>query len=148
MTKGMDSTYSQHCKNPIPHSAHDWLDLNGSEWECSGKKLEGMDETTGAELIATERRRQIEVEGWTDEHDRIEHGGWELVYAAAAYLLQGSGFVAIEGRTYHEDKPLIPTIWPWDDQYWKPSPDNRIRELVKAGALIAAEIDRLKQGGD
>jgi hypothetical protein len=26
---------------------------------------------------------------------------------------------------------------------WKPSPDDRFRELVKAGALIAAEIDRL-----
>ena len=33
--------------------------------------------------------------------------------------------------------------WPWDDEWWKPTPDDRIRELVKAGALIAAEIDRL-----
>lgn len=32
---------------------------------------------------------------------------------------------------------------PWDNEWWKPSPDDRKRELVKAGALIAAAIDRL-----
>jgi hypothetical protein len=35
--------------------------------------------------------------------------------------------------------------WPWDKGWWKPTPDNRIRELEKAGALIAAEIDRLQR---
>jgi hypothetical protein len=35
------------------------------------------------------------------------------------------------------------TDWPWNDDDWKPSPDP-IRNLVKAGALIAAEIDRLQ----
>lgn len=34
-------------------------------------------------------------------------------------------------------------MWPWSDEKWNPEPDNRIRELAKAGALIAAEIDRL-----
>ena len=33
--------------------------------------------------------------------------------------------------------------WPWNVVWWKPTPDDRIRELAKAGALIAAEIDRL-----
>jgi len=32
---------------------------------------------------------------------------------------------------------------PWNVVWWKPTPDDRIRELAKAGALIAAEIDRL-----
>ncbi len=27
------------CNNPLPHAAHDYLDLNGSEWECSGKAM-------------------------------------------------------------------------------------------------------------
>jgi hypothetical protein len=40
----------------------------------------------------------------------------------------------------HED---VPIDWPWQPQDWKPGPD-RIRELVKAGALVAAEIDRLR----
>ena len=35
-------------------------------------------------------------------------------------------------------------MWPWDLEWFKPSPYDRIRELVKAGALIAAEIDRLQ----
>jgi hypothetical protein len=34
--------------------------------------------------------------------------------------------------------------WPWDEKWWKPS-TNPIRNLVKAGALIAAEIDRLQR---
>ena len=39
-------------------------------------------------------------------------------------------------------------IWPWNLIWWKPTPNDRIRELVKAGALIAAEIDRLQAGGN
>lgn len=38
----------------------------------------------------------------------------------------------------------IPYLWPWEDSYWNPTPENRIKELQKAGALIAAEIDRIK----
>jgi hypothetical protein len=34
-------------------------------------------------------------------------------------------------------------FWPWNFKWWKPHPDNRIRDFEKAGALIAAEIDRL-----
>ena len=39
----------------------------------------------------------------------------------------------------------IPPTWPWDESWFKPTPDDRIRELVKAGALILAEIDRLQR---
>ena len=34
-------------------------------------------------------------------------------------------------------------IWPWEETWWKPASNNRIKDLVRAGALIAAEIDRL-----
>ena len=34
--------------------------------------------------------------------------------------------------------------WPWRNEDWKPSND-RVVNLVKAGALIAAEIDRLER---
>jgi hypothetical protein len=40
---------------------------------------------------------------------------------------------------------IIGRYWPWDREWWKPTPNNRIRELAKAGALIAAEIDRLQR---
>lgn len=43
------------------------------------------------------------------------------------------------------EKLLVWKIWPWDKSWWKPTPDDRIRELIKAGALIAAEIDRLQR---
>jgi len=38
----------------------------------------------------------------------------------------------------------VMSLWPWGSEWWKPSKDP-IRDLVKAGALIAAEIDRLQK---
>lgn len=92
---------------------------------------------TGAELIAAERRRQVDAEGWTPEHDDA-HGDDELAHAAATYALPAYA------RTYRAPH-RAPMEWPWEDKWFKPSPFDRIRELVKAGALIAAEIDRLQR---
>lgn len=107
--------------------------------------------TSGAELIAAERRRQIDQEGWTSDHD-AEHGGCELLEAAACYLLAPSyGPEVRNGATIAHGPDAghrwTPTGWPWEPTYWKPTPDDRVRELVKAGALIAAEIDRLSDDG-
>lgn len=84
---------------------------------------------SGADLIAAERRRQVTVEGWSEDHDD-QHTGGELAFAAMAYMDP-------------DDETNVPLWWPWDMADFKPSPGDRIRELVKAGALIAAEIDRL-----
>lgn len=83
--------------------------------------------TDGVRLIATERERQVAQEDWTPQHDDAHTDG-ELVRAAVCYL----------AASYNGDMPN----WPWDYSWWKPS-DDPIRNLVKAGALIAAEIDRL-----
>lgn len=91
---------------------------------------------TGAERIAAERQRQIEVEGWTADHD-AEHTDGELRYAAAWYARR-----AMKGS--HPMTNPVPDGWPWDPSWWKPSADP-IRNLEKAGALIAAEIDRLER---
>ena len=80
--------------------------------------------------VAAERRRQIEAEGWTPEHDD-EHSVGELAKAAACYALVSAGF--------NPDATI--NVWPWHRLWWKPS-DKR-RNLVKAGALILAEIERL-----
>lgn len=85
----------------------------------------------GVDLIAQERQRQIEKEGWTAEHDK-QHTADALAWAAISYSLP----------PYCRGD--IPEVWPWDKQWWKPTPNDRIRELVKGGALIAAEIDRLQ----
>ncbi len=90
---------------------------------------------TGAELIAAERQRQIDVEGWTPEHDDKHHQG-EMADAAACYALRS--YEPVRG----DEKPK--SMWPWAPEWWKPS-DDPVRNLVKAGALIAAEIDRLQR---
>lgn len=86
----------------------------------------------GIESIAAERRRQIEAEGWTPEHDD-EHRHGELAAAAATYAWEA----ACPGASLNNP----PTSWPWSAKWWKPR--DRRSNLVRAGALIAAEIDRL-----
>jgi hypothetical protein len=91
----------------------------------------------GAELIYRERNRQLREEGWTAEHDDLHNQG-ELAMAAACYALT-------EFNRDEEMYRLTPPQWPWEAKWWKPTPHDRIRELVKAGALIAAEIDRIQR---
>jgi hypothetical protein len=94
----------------------------------------------GVQLIAAERGRQISEEGWTPEHD-AEHDLDQLATAAAMYALTPATremeYVYAGGGRWK-----VPKYWPWDWRWWKPGP-TRIRDLEKAGALIAAEIDRL-----
>ncbi len=92
-----------------------------------------MEQKTGAELIAEERKRQIEVEGWTSEHDD-QHSVGAMAAAGAAYAANYAG----------ADSAAL-DLWPWEWKWWKPTPNDPVRQLVKAGALIAAEIDRLQR---
>lgn len=88
----------------------------------------------GIESIAAERQRQVEAEGWTAEHDDA-HARGEIANAAFSYV-----WSAMTGG--HEMSPPRPPVWwPWATAWWKPK--NRRADLVRAGALIAAEIDRL-----
>lgn len=82
---------------------------------------------TAIEDIAAERRRQIEAEGWTPEHDDNHRDG-AMAEAAACYCI---------GSQYD----LRPDRWPWHKDWWKPT--TRRRNLIKAAALIVAEIERL-----
>lgn len=94
---------------------------------------------TAIARIQNERARQLDAEGHTVEHDDGYTGG-ELAMAAASYCC------AEDCREMCLDKDALPaTLWPWGDKHWKPSPDDRIKELVKAGALIVAEIERLQR---
>lgn len=93
----------------------------------------------GVELIAVERQRQVDDEGWTYAHDD-EHQAGELAEAATCYSM-----AALYNTQGWNPKRVIERIsWPWEIDHWKPS-DDPIRNLVKAGALIAAEIDRLQR---
>ncbi|MFU5216348.1 hypothetical protein ACOAP9_29610 [Pseudomonas aeruginosa] len=85
--------------------------------------------------VQAERKRQVEAEGWTPEHDDA-HSHGQMARAAACYALAGSsapndGTAAL----------LVSLAWPWDEQWWKPTTTRR--DLVKACALGLAEIERL-----
>lgn len=98
--------------------------------------------------IAAERRRQIEAEGWTAEHDDAHEFG-QMARAAAWYALNVPVFwwsdwlgVDDEYSVAHKLFTSSETYgWPWDISWWKPK-DVR-RDLIRAAALIVAEIERL-----
>lgn len=94
----------------------------------------------GIESIAAERKRQVEEEGWTSEHDDAHVHG-ELAGAAACYAM----YVALYGIGRTDLSEIVSRtlreLWPWSPHWWKPK--GRRADLVRAGALIAAEIDRL-----
>lgn len=119
-----------------------------------------MSEHRGVDLIAAERQRQIEAEGWTPEHDD-GHMNASLAIAAACYAAPWPIF-----REQRQARAVVfVDPWPWDDHsdarkkdergYAANHPHNfpldfekparRIDRLVKAGALIAAEIDRIQR---
>ena len=91
-------------------------------------------------MIVTERLRQINEEGFIEEADDAYVFG-ELAMAAAAYATP-------PGKRPYEAPPHI---WPWNKNWWKGKPamgtvkdiPQRIGELVKSGALILSELERL-----
>lgn len=80
--------------------------------------------------VAKERARQINGEGCSAIHD----DRWD-----AGELATAGGLYALDARNASSQ---VPTTWPWDEEWWKPTDDRR-RNLVKAAALMIAEIDRL-----
>lgn len=87
-------------------------------------------------LLAEERFRQVSAEGHTPEQDDDMNGDGELSQAAAAYAAASSG------------DPDAALFWPggWDPYAFKPT--GTVRDLVKAGALILAEIERRQRAGE
>lgn len=88
-------------------------------------------QTEAARSVLAERARQVAAEGWTPERDD-EYTRGILGEAGGIYALH-----AFDPRRAKE----VPEGWPWDDAWWKPK-DPRTN-LVKAGALILAEIERM-----
>jgi len=87
------------------------------------------------QAVIAERKRQIEVEGWSREHDDFEHMRGDLAHAGGIYAQYA----------HHKPGDIPPLLWRWSDAWWKPV-DFR-RNLVKSCALIVAEgekFDRLK----
>ncbi|WP_333906123.1 hypothetical protein [Delftia acidovorans] len=96
--------------------------------------------------VLAERRRQVEVEGWTPEHDD-QHDEGEMCFAAAGYAAVASDNLQAISRDIDRDLTLDdnvypPTNYPWP-RSWEFKPCTPRRALVKSGALILAEIERI-----
>jgi len=106
--------------------------------------------TTGIDRIAIERMRQITGEGYDGKHDD-EHDDGSLALAAACYSASAAG-KRIYVKSDFASSIVFEDPWPWEDAADRrpydgnvlkaPDEDISIRLLEKAGALIAAEIDR------
>ncbi len=101
----------------------------------------------GIKRITAERRRQIEVEEFYAKRDD-QYSAGELALAAACYAVPLHQVYFKDGNAH----PPLPNQlrWPWDISWYKRKKfdrtfDDEIRDLEKAGALIAAEIDRLER---
>lgn len=92
-------------------------------------ELEGLAFSPAILDVISERQRQRSVEGWTSEHDDAYQNS-ELADAAACYAINA-----------HNQGFSTPAHWPWSPDWWKQSGPRR--DLVKAGALILAEIERI-----
>lgn len=78
--------------------------------------------------VLAERVRQIEEEGFSLAADDNSPAGY-FARAAASYALSAACW------------SFPPSLWPWHTSWWKPK--NPRRDLVRAGALILAEIERI-----
>lgn len=106
-----------------------WLAAKRHAAESLQVKTENL--AQAATDVLAERKRQCDHENWTPDHDDHEHNNGELSLAAASYALSST---ALYGG-------YIKFIWPWGNGAWKPK--SRRLDLVRAGALILAEIERL-----
>jgi hypothetical protein len=84
--------------------------------------------TKAAQDVLAERQRQISAEGYESSHDD-DHIDGSLAEAAAFYAHN------------RDPRESAPRFWPWDAASWKPK--TRRENLIRAGALILAEIERL-----
>lgn len=96
-----------------------------------------------AQLMAEERERQISEEGWSPEHDD-EHVNGELANVAACFSATNELYL----YSKHSDGLHNMTachLYPWEDKYYKKASKNRKQQLIVAGALIIAELERLER---
>ena len=107
-----------------------WLFSPTSRVAPTAEQAEGV-QTQAARDVLAERLRQVTAEGWTPEHDDA-HDSEEMAIAAACYAESAGGY---------NHPSTVPSNWPWASKWWKSTTPRR--DLVKAGALILAEIERI-----
>lgn len=94
-------------------------------------------QTAAARDVLAERQRQVQAEGWSNAHDD-EHDAGDMAAAGASYALNAADL--LHPFSQGDGGGDMPDCWPWATVWWKPSTARR--DLVKAAALILAEIER------
>lgn len=89
-------------------------------------------------LILDERNKQITVEGHKPEDDDKYQNG-EMAVAGGYYALAS-------GAPTNKNPGLIPPYWPWSHNAWKPG--EKKDNLIKAAALIVAELESMRRKGE
>jgi hypothetical protein len=104
--------------------------------------MRNEDTGDGLSLIAAERWRQVEVEGYQFAHDDAHDEG-ELAIAAACYAASSANEQLFIDNTGNREGDAMVDPWPFEKALDKRLKHNRMKKLAIAGALIAAELDRL-----
>lgn len=94
--------------------------------------------SAAAEDVFMERKRQVLSEGWSMSHDD-NHDPGELASAGCAYAM--NAVEQLHPQSKADGCTQITYWWPWHEDWWKPT--NPRRDLIKAAALIIAEIEKL-----
>jgi hypothetical protein len=103
----------------------------------------------GHDLIRVERFRQVDVEGWTPDHDFRNNVPSDLAQAAIAYIANAVGRdVYIRSDSVHEGRVVGQSFddpWPkrWNKSFDKRKKHGRQRSAEIGGGLCAALIDLL-----
>lgn len=101
-----------------------------------------LNETQAVRDVLNERMKQSKVHGFSDAHDD-EHDNGALVNAAISYAAP----LAFEPKMAPGDALVkVPSPWPWHANWWRPR--GMRRNLVKAAALLIAEIERIDRSAD
>lgn len=101
-----------------------------------------LEQTAASRDVLAERQRQVSAEDFDHLHDD-HYQNFELPLAATCYALSAEPIMSMDMETGQKSTriPECPPIWPWSRAWWKPR--SRRENLVRAGALILAEIERI-----
>jgi len=113
-----------------------------AEQEFRAALESALPKKAAADVLA-ERQRQISAEGWTAKHDD-QHSDGSMALAAACYALNAAVWADRPKAIPQSDYVRLANPgyrWPWAEKWWKPK--SQRQDLVRAAALLLAEIDRL-----
>jgi len=120
---------------------YEWKTGRNGSHSCTDTLLKRFASSTALSDVIDERHRQINKKGYTPQHDN-DHDAGELAGAGSAYALNASCQLYPYYNLPLDEKP---DSFTWDDSHWKPKSPRE--DLVRAAALLIAEIERIDRKG-